>query len=60
MDRHPAENGEEALAKMALEKIDLIVSDIYMPVMDGIKFHKTLTSDSALRDDSIPLHLCIR
>jgi two-component system chemotaxis response regulator CheY len=37
-----AENGEEALAKVGPEKIDLIVSDIYMPVMDGIKFHKTL------------------
>jgi CheY-like chemotaxis protein len=37
-----AENGEEALAKIAREKVDLIVSDIYMPVMDGIKLHKTI------------------
>lgn len=37
-----AENGEDALSKIAREKVDLIISDIYMPVMDGIKLHKTV------------------
>lgn len=37
-----AENGDDALANMAREKVDLIISDIYMPVMDGIKLHKTI------------------
>ena len=35
-----AEDGEEALQKMHREKMDVVVSDIYMPVMDGIKLHK--------------------
>ena len=35
-----AENGEDALAKLEREPVDLVISDIYMPVMDGIKFHR--------------------
>ncbi len=34
-----AENGEEGMKKLQEADIDLIVSDIYMPVMDGIRFH---------------------
>jgi len=37
-----AENGEEGLKKVEEGGIDLIVSDIYMPVMDGIRFHRAL------------------
>jgi len=37
-----AEDGEEGLQKMAEAKMDLIISDVYMPVMDGLKFHKTV------------------
>lgn len=37
-----AENGDDALANMAREKVDMIISDIYMPVMDGIKLHRTV------------------
>jgi CheY-like chemotaxis protein len=33
-------NGEEALTLMENHKIDCIVSDIKMPVMDGLKFFK--------------------
>ncbi|MBF8296846.1 MAG: response regulator with CheY-like receiver domain and winged-helix DNA-binding domain [Bacteroidetes bacterium] len=39
-----AEDGEDALARLAKEKIDIIVSDVYMPVMDGIRLHKTVRS----------------
>jgi CheY-like chemotaxis protein len=39
-----AEDGEDALARLGREKIDIIVSDVYMPVMDGIKLHKTIRS----------------
>lgn len=36
-----ANNGEEALSIMQEQKIDCVVSDIKMPVMDGLKFMKT-------------------
>jgi CheY-like chemotaxis protein len=35
-----AENGEEALRKLQEMPIDIVISDIYMPVMDGIKFNR--------------------
>lgn len=37
-----AENGEDALAAMEREYIDLVVLDIMMPKMDGYEFTKTL------------------
>ncbi len=42
-----ARNGSEALERVKQIKIDLIISDIYMPVMDGIKLHKTLRENPA-------------
>ena len=39
---HTASNGEEALAVMDREFIDLVVLDIMMPQMDGYEFTKTL------------------
>jgi two-component system response regulator FlrC len=32
-----AANGEEALARLAETSVDLLITDIYMPVMDGIE-----------------------
>jgi two-component system, response regulator YesN len=37
-----AEHGEEALAILAAHKIDLLISDVRMPVMDGIELVKKL------------------
>ncbi|MGB5872453.1 MAG: response regulator [Bacteroidota bacterium] len=37
-----AENGQEALDRLKEHSVDLVVTDIYMPVMDGIKFHRTV------------------
>jgi CheY-like chemotaxis protein len=37
-----AENGEEGMTKLRESKVDLVISDIYMPLMDGIKFHRTV------------------
>ncbi len=33
-----AENGQDGLSKLAAAKVDLIVTDLNMPVMDGISF----------------------
>jgi CheY-like chemotaxis protein len=35
-----AYNGSEALIKVFLDSFDIIISDIQMPVMDGIEFYK--------------------
>jgi len=40
-----AENGEEGMEKLRGSKVDLVISDIYMPVMDGIKFHRTVRAE---------------
>ncbi|MCK5572991.1 MAG: response regulator [Bacteroidetes bacterium] len=37
-----AENGQEALERLKEHSVDVVVSDIYMPVMDGIKLHRTV------------------
>lgn len=40
-----AENGVDALRKLASARYDLIVTDINMPVMDGLKLVKRIRSD---------------
>lgn len=40
-----AENGENALHKMEEKKPDLVLSDIMMPVMDGIQLLKAIKDD---------------
>ena len=39
---YEAGNGEEALGVLTREKVDLILCDINMPVMDGLEFVKHL------------------
>lgn len=48
-----AQDGEEALGKLDEHPIDLVISDIYMPVMDGFKFHKAVRSSE--RHAKIPI-----
>jgi two-component system, chemotaxis family, chemotaxis protein CheY len=44
-----AVNGREALEKLAAERVHLVVSDVNMPVMDGISFLKELKSHPTSR-----------
>jgi CheY-like chemotaxis protein len=37
-----AGDGDEAMTKMARVKVDMIISDVYMPIMDGVKLHRTI------------------
>jgi two-component system chemotaxis response regulator CheY len=42
-----AENGEDGYRKLKETAVDMIISDIYMPVKDGIKFRKAVRDDPA-------------
>jgi two-component system chemotaxis response regulator CheY len=42
-----AENGAEGLAALEREPVDVVISDINMPVMDGIAFIKSLRGKPA-------------
>ena len=45
-----AENGLDAIEKLAVHYVNLIVTDLNMPYMDGIEFIKTLRSDPELSE----------
>ena len=45
-----ANNGIEALEKMAYSKIDLIITDLNMPKMDGLELVSSINSDLAFKD----------
>lgn len=45
-----ANNGEEALARLAQEPVDLIMSDILMPKMDGFQFCLKCKQDDKLKN----------
>ena len=45
-----AENGLDALEKLALNDINLVMTDLNMPYMDGIELIKTLRSDPELSE----------
>jgi two-component system chemotaxis response regulator CheY len=48
-----ADDGVDALRKMAATKLDIILTDINMPIMDGLKLVKRVRSDDALK--AIPI-----
>ncbi|MBF0553404.1 MAG: response regulator [Nitrospirae bacterium] len=48
-----AENGLDAIEKLASNEVDLILTDLNMPYMDGIELTKTLKNDPAFQ--SIPV-----
>ena len=45
-----ATNGRDALEKLGIEKVDMIVSDILMPVMDGFQFLREVRRDNQLKE----------
>ena len=42
-------NGAEALSLAEAQQFDLVVSDIEMPVMNGIRFHEEITKSDRLK-----------
>lgn len=48
-----AENGLDAMEKLGTEDINLIITDMNMPYMDGIEFTKTVKADPTWK--SIPV-----
>jgi len=45
-----AENGEDALDKLQEHRVDLVISDIYMPIVNGIELQKTLSQREGYKD----------
>lgn len=45
-----ADDGVDALRKMAAGQLDIILTDINMPIMDGLKLVKRVRSDEALKN----------
>ena len=45
-----AEDGVDGLRKLAQGKFDLIITDINMPIMDGLKLVQRIRSDETHKD----------
>lgn len=48
-----AEDGVDGLRKLAQGKFDLIITDINMPIMDGLKLVKRIRSDEAHKETPV-------
>ena len=51
-----AENGEEALKRLAEEKPDLILMDVVMPGQNGFQLTRSITRDPRFAD--VPVIMC--
>jgi two-component system chemotaxis response regulator CheY len=45
-----AENGLDAIEKLLLNDVDLLLTDMHMPYMDGIELTKTIKSNANLKN----------
>src|SRR6266576_6195221 len=45
-----ADDGVDGLRKLASERFDLIITDINMPIMDGLKLVRKIRSDERHKD----------
>ncbi len=45
-----ADDGVDALRRLATARFDLVITDINMPILDGLKLVKRLRADEAYRD----------
>ena len=50
LDVTEADDGVDALRRIASTKFDIIITDINMPILDGLKLVKRLRADEAYRD----------
>jgi len=48
-----ADDGVDALRKLAQQRFDLILTDINMPILDGLKLVRRLRADRTYRDTPI-------
>ena len=48
-----ADDGVDGLRKLAASRFDIIITDINMPIMDGLKLVKRIRSDAVHRDTPI-------
>lgn len=53
-----AENGREALAALAAHHVVLVITDIHMPVMNGVELVRAIRSDPRIRDLPIIVQSC--
>ena len=56
MQVRTAENGEEAMKRLAEDKPDLILMDVVMPGLNGYQATRTLTRDDETK--TIPIIVC--
>jgi len=45
-----ADDGVDALKKLSTQKLDIILTDINMPIMDGLKLVRRVRADEALKN----------
>lgn len=45
---HEAGDGAEALAQLAAHRVDLVLADVNMPIMNGVQLVERMASDPAL------------